>query len=68
MGDVPAYDWLQLERRFDAVRADARFEAVKVKSRAQLDALRERLAEAQARGELPAYLQAALSKTAGASR
>ena len=68
LGDVPAYDWLKLERRFDAVRADARFEAVKVKSRAQLDALRERLAEAQARGELPAYLQAALSKTAGASR
>ena len=64
LGDVPAYDWLLLERRFDAVRADARFEAVKVKARVRFDQLRERLAEAQTRGELPAYLEAALAKTA----
>ena len=72
LGDVPAYDFLLLERRFDAVRADARFEAVKVKARAQLDQLRERLAEARTRGEFPAYLEAALAKTvtesAGRSR
>jgi hypothetical protein len=63
LGDVPSYDWLLLERRFDAVRADASFEAVKVRSRAQLDQLRDRLAQAQTRGELPAYLEAALAKT-----
>ena len=65
LGDVPAYDWLLLERRFDAVRGDARFEAVKMKSRVQLDQVREWLAQAQTRGELPAYLEAALAKTAG---
>jgi TolB-like protein len=64
VGDVPAYDWLRLERRFDAVRADARFEAVTVKSRAQLDQLRARLAEARTRAELPTYLEAALAKLA----
>jgi tetratricopeptide (TPR) repeat protein len=63
LGDVPAYDWLLLERRFDAVRADARFDAVKGKSHAKFDQLRERLAEAQTRGELPTYLETALAKT-----
>jgi len=63
LGDVPAYDWLRLERRFDTVRADARFEAVKVKSRVQFDQLRERLAEARTRGDLPTYLETALAKT-----
>jgi tetratricopeptide (TPR) repeat protein len=64
LGDVPAYDWLLLEHRFDAVRADARFEAVRVRAHAQLDQLRKRLAEAQTRGELPMYLAATLANAA----
>lgn len=62
LGDVPIYDWLRLEPQVATLRDDARFQAIEARSRVRFDEMREILAEARTRGELPAYLQTPLAE------
>jgi tetratricopeptide (TPR) repeat protein len=55
------YDWLQLDHRLEKLRKDARFGPVINKSREQFDELMKALDEAKGRGELPSYLQPAIT-------
>jgi pentatricopeptide repeat protein len=64
-GEIPEYDWVMLDPRLRPIRDDARFKAVVAQSRARFDELRVALDEARTRGELPAYLDAALTRLLG---
>jgi serine/threonine protein kinase/tetratricopeptide (TPR) repeat protein len=60
--DVPlAYDWLMLDPLLKPLRSDARFQKILSRSRARFDETLKLLEQAQGRGELPPYLEAALA-------
>jgi TolB-like protein len=60
-GAILPYDTMQLDHRLEKMRKDGRFGIVINKSRAQFTELMKVLDDAKSRGELPPYLESAIS-------